>query len=113
MTWNFTGVTQEATGMGHYVLYDPDLYNPDGPVSMYPPGVLAHIAGTSDVMQTIVRLPRLLAAAQALANAEATYREAYQSHGDGAHETGYAWDQMRKAGDAVRTVFGELEVFGA
>ncbi len=38
----------------------------------------------------------------ALQDAERRYRQEHDLHGDGSRKAGYAWDQMRKAGDRAR-----------
>ena len=51
---------------------------------------------------------RLKAALYALQKAEADYRHAHDTHGDGTPQSGYAWDQMRRAGNRARTLLQEL-----
>lgn len=53
--------------------------------------------------------PNLLAAGVELAAAEAAYRLAYETHGDGNLTTGYAWDRLRKAGDRMRAAIAKAK----
>lgn len=56
------------------------------------------------VERLTVRLAEVEGALERLADAEARYRYAYVTHGDGSRESGYQWDQMRKRGNEARTV---------
>lgn len=53
--------------------------------------------------------PKLDLLAKRLAGAELNYRSAYERHGDRHIETGRCWNKMRRAGDAIRQYFYELE----
>ena len=51
-----------------------------------------------------LELADLRAALATLAAAEKHYRAMHDLHGDASREAGRAWDLMRRAGDAARTI---------
>jgi len=53
--------------------------------------------------------PEIDLLAKRLAGAEVNYRNAYEQHGGDHIETGRRWDQLRRAGDAIREYFSAIE----
>lgn len=59
-------------------------------------------ANAAHIVRCVNAFDALLAVLEGLSVAELSYRRCHDVHGDGSERAGYAWDQLRQAGDRAR-----------
>lgn len=94
--------------------YDPDVHGGGENSEYTEPGDIWYVFAEPAALSEPTYVspedePKIDLLAKALAGAELNYRDSYEQRGGGHIETGRRWDRMRRAGDAIRQHFYEIE----